>query len=106
LLASRTTGPPSLQARPSTAGIRPELRPVPRLTRAGSLLCRPDCTTSESDEPTGRLPTPRSASPGNTRHRGSKCFLCLATSHVCARGDLNRARPTLVMLELASLSVE
>ena len=24
----------------------------------------------------------------------------------CARGDLNRARPTLVMAELASLSVE
>ena len=47
-----------------------------------------------------------SASPGNTRHRGSKCFLCLATSHWCARGDLNLARPTLVMPKLASLSVK
>lgn len=27
-------------------------------------------------------------------------------AELCARGDLNRARPTLVMPELASLSVE
>jgi hypothetical protein len=27
-------------------------------------------------------------------------------SNLCARGDLNRARPTLVMPELASLSVK
>jgi hypothetical protein len=31
---------------------------------------------------------------------------CDAESDVCARGDLNRARPTLIMPELARLSVE
>ena len=31
---------------------------------------------------------------------------CDAVWSVCARGDLNRARPTLVMPELASLSVK
>jgi hypothetical protein len=31
---------------------------------------------------------------------------CEAVRILCARGDLNLARPTLVMLELASLSVK
>jgi hypothetical protein len=46
-----------------------------------------------------------SARPHQSRVRGSRRPVCLATSQRCARGDLNRAQPALAMPDSASLSV-